>query len=52
MAQISRNAIKSGMAGSLIRLDSHPNCPPYNPAASTARIAWLTSAYVRKDPKR
>ncbi|MDR1655711.1 MAG: hypothetical protein LBR96_06910, partial [Treponema sp.] len=44
-------AMQSGMAGSLTWLAAHPNCPPYNPAASTARIAWLTSAYVWEDPR-
>jgi hypothetical protein len=43
-------AMQSVIADSLTWLAAHPNCPPYNPAASTARIAWLTSAYVWEDP--
>ncbi|AEF83002.1 hypothetical protein [Leadbettera azotonutricia] len=27
-------------------IPAHPDCPPYNPVAQTARIAWLTSSFV------
>ncbi|MDR0879074.1 MAG: hypothetical protein LBN21_13590 [Treponema sp.] len=45
------NWLDSMEAGSVIAasttwIPAHPDCPPYNPAAQTARIAWLTSSYV------
>jgi hypothetical protein len=43
--------LNSAEAGSIIAnittwIPAHPDCPPYNPVAQTARIAWLTSSAV------